>query len=73
VSRIVKSTPLKTAGDMRPPRDTAGKPPYTPPAAPRDSGGLSTGTSGGNFDAGSLKLPNSTPTDLLDKPGTGNP
>ena len=68
----MKTTDLKTAGDVRPPRDTAGKPSYTPPATPRADGGMSTGATGGNFDAGSLKLPNSTPADLLDKPGTGN-
>jgi hypothetical protein len=67
MTRVAKSVNIKDAGDVRPPRDTAGKPPYTPAPAPRGSGGLSSGATAGNFDVGSLELPNSVPQDAWDK------
>jgi hypothetical protein len=67
MSRTIKTTDLKTAGDVRPPRDTAGKPPYTPPPAPRGSGGMAVGKTGGNFADASLELPNAVPQDAWDK------
>jgi hypothetical protein len=66
MTRAAKSVNIKDAGDVRPPRDSAGKPSYTPAPAPRGSGGMSTGESGGNFDAGSLELPNAIPQDAWD-------
>jgi hypothetical protein len=73
MSRIVKTTDLKTAGDVRPPRDTAGKPSYTPPATPRADGGMANGSTGGNHIDHGSSVGMNTPPDMLDKPGTGNP
>jgi hypothetical protein len=72
--RIVKNAnSTLSASDVAPvPVSGNGKPSWTPPAVPRANAGLSTGASGGNFDAGSMALPNSTPPDLLDKEGTGS-
>jgi hypothetical protein len=72
MARIVKTTPITAPDTLAPPQQANGKPTWTPPAVPRADGGMSTGTTGGNFNAGSMALPNSTPTGLLDKPGTGN-
>jgi hypothetical protein len=66
MARVVKTVNIKDAGDVRPPRDTAGKPPYAPPATPRADGGMSSGNTGGNFDADSLALPVATPADAWD-------
>ena len=71
--RTIKTVSLPMADKVGVPQAENGKPPAPIIPTPRDSGGMSTGTTtAGNFDAGSMALPNSTPTDLLDKPGTGN-
>ena len=67
MSRVVKSVPLKIASDVQPPTAISGKPAWQAPQTPRASGGMSTGQTGGNFDAGSLELPVSTPEGAWDK------
>jgi hypothetical protein len=72
MARTIKSTPLQTASDVQPPTAISGKPAWQAPPTPRGDGGLSTGSTGGNFADDSLNRPNSTPAELLE-PGTGNP
>lgn len=71
--RTIKTTKLPDADKVAVPQSGNGKPQWTAPAVPRDGGGMSVGKTGGNFADVSLERPNSTPAELLDKEGTGNP
>ena len=73
MARIVKTVPISAPDTLAPPQQANGKPTWQAPPTPRADGGLSTGSTGGNFADDSLNRPNSTPAELLDKPGTGNP
>jgi hypothetical protein len=69
--RIVKTTPITAPDTLTPPQQANGKPTWQAPPTPRTAGGMSTGTTAGNFKAGTTP-PNATPPDLLDKEGTGS-
>jgi hypothetical protein len=71
MARIVKTVPISAPDTLTPPQQANGKPTWQAPPTPRASGGMSTGATGGNFNAGTTP-PNATPTELLDKEGTGS-
>ena len=69
--RTVKTVSLPLADKVAVPQAGNGKPTWQAPQTPRAAGGMSTGETGGNFNAGTTP-PNATPADLLDKEGTGS-
>jgi hypothetical protein len=70
MSRTVKTTPITAPDTLTPPQQANGKPTWQAPQVPRAAGGMAVGETGGNYSA--VTPPNSTPTDLLDKEGTGS-
>jgi hypothetical protein len=70
MARTVKTAPITASDTLTPPQQANGKPAWQAPQTPRAAGGMSTGASGGNYNA--VTPPNATPTELLDKEGTGS-
>lgn len=71
MARTVKTAPITAPDTLTPPQQANGKPTWQAPQTPRADGGMTTGKTGGNFDAGTTP-PNATPAELLEKEGTGS-